>query len=417
MLAVVHGPQSVEPMRFAEAAEGVADLVWLVDLADPRLGEMAHLIGKLGTVLDTTGLGPGEVADRLAEHGPDGIMTLVDEQMVTTAQIAERLSLPFYDQRTALALADKHAQREALRVAGVSVPRFCVVPAGSTADDAGRIASLMTFPAVLKPLTGTASAGVQSVADAADLRRMLARGEAASGGLLLEERLEGARDCSAFGTGSVAGASGCVAVESVVAGGEICHLAVAGRFALEEPFRGTGSFVPSNLDRTALQPVLDVTEDAARALGMTRGWMNTDVKLTSVGTRVLEVNGRVGGNVPEMFELLDGPHLLAMAMLLALGVDPAVPGMFEFDRVAFYFSAQAPMTARRLVALEGLDRVAALPGVRHVVRRHNPGDELDWREGSAGYLFAVFGTAEDHDQLWSLRHAVDDLVSAVYEYS
>ena len=107
MLAVVHGPQSVEPMRIAEAAEGVADLVWLVDLADPRLGEMADLIGRLGSVLDTTGLGPGEVADRLAEHGPDGIMTLVDEQMVTTAQIAERLSLPFYDQRTALALADK----------------------------------------------------------------------------------------------------------------------------------------------------------------------------------------------------------------------------------------------------------------------------------------------------------------------
>ena len=275
----------------------------------------------------------------------------------------------------------------------------------------------MTFPAVLKPLTGTASAGVQSVADAADLGRLLARGESASGGLLLEERLEDARDRSAFATGSVADLSDCVAVESVVAGGEICHLAVAGRFALEEPFRGTGSFVPSNLDRAALQRVLDVTEDAAHALGMTRGWMNTDVKLTPVGPRVLEVNGRVGGNVPEMFELLDGPHLLSMAMLLALGVDPAVPGMFEFDRVAFYFSAQAPMAARRLVALEGLDRVAALPGVRHVVRRHNPGDELDWREGSAGYLFAVFGTAEDHERLWSLRHAVDDLVSAVYEYS
>lgn len=419
-LALVHGRNSVEPMKLAEAAEGVADLVWLVDLGDPRLGEQeSRLIPRLGSVVDVTGLDPDQMARRLSELGPDGIMTLVDEQMVTTAMIAERLSLPFYEPRTARALSNKLVQRERLNAAGIPVPRFCAIPAGARGSEADRLAEQVGFPAVVKPQVGTASIGVRSVTDAADLRQVLGAGAACSGPLLLEERLEDARSRRApdgAPGGDDGGVSDCVAVESVVAGGEFCHLSVAGRFRLEEPFRSTGSFVPSDIGPADLEQVTDVTEQAARALGVKRGWLNTDVKLTPSGPRVVEVNGRVGGNVPELFELLEGPHLLSMAMLLALGQDPPVRGMLEFERVAYYLWVQPPMGATRLVSVDGLEQVTALSGVTRVRRNRAPGDLLDWREGSNGHVLAVYGTTEDHACLRRVRRSIEDRISVTYDF-
>ena len=60
-----------------------------------------------------------------------------------------------------------------------------------------------------------------------------------------------------------------------------------------------------------------------RALGFTDGFANVDMKLTPDGPRVVEVNGRLGGNVHVLMELAGGPSILPLAFRVALGQDMA----------------------------------------------------------------------------------------------
>jgi len=61
-----------------------------------------------------------------------------------------------------------------------------------------------------------------------------------------------------------------VSVESLVAYGEISHLAVNGRFPLAKPFRETGTFIPADLPHAQQAVVLEVATAALRASGFRR---------------------------------------------------------------------------------------------------------------------------------------------------
>ena len=94
----------------------------------------------------------------------------------------------------------------------------------------------MQFPAVLKPRTASGSKYATLVADASDLVGQVATLPPQAGGetgMFVEQHLPGLaiRPNERF--------AGYVSVESLVAHGEISHLAVNGRFPLAEPFRET----------------------------------------------------------------------------------------------------------------------------------------------------------------------------------
>ncbi len=86
------------------------------------------------------------------------------------------------------------------------------------------------------------------------------------------------------------------------------HLAITGRFPLAPPFRETGFFIPASIAPGQQAELLDLAGETLRALGLEVGAAHTEIKLTSEGPRVIEVNGRIGGGVPDMLRLADGPR-------------------------------------------------------------------------------------------------------------
>ena len=110
-----------------------------------------------------------------------------------------------------------------------------------------------------------------------------------------------------------------VSVESVVAEGVISHLALTGRFPLAENFRETGFFIPAALNDDDQSAVLALATSAIEALGVTTGCLHTEIKFTPDGPRVIEVNGRVGGGVPEMLDRAAGVTLVEITLRVALG--------------------------------------------------------------------------------------------------
>jgi hypothetical protein len=57
-----------------------------------------------------------------------------------------------------------------------------------------------------------------------------------------------------------------------------------------------------------------------------------------------------------------------------------------YEHVAFWRILHAPRGSRRLIGIDGVDRLRELPGVEEVRLRVAPGDEVDWAAGYHGSL-------------------------------
>jgi biotin carboxylase len=376
---------------------------------------MPRLLERLGTVVDVTGVTPEVAAQRIALERPDGILALFDGLMEWTADVAQRLGLPFHAPATARALADKDAQRAALRAAGMPTPAARPIPVPGDAEGLGALARAAAFPAVVKPRRGESSRNTVKVGSADELQDALATiartSPADRADLELEDYLADRPEPLDPRFADY------VSVESVVRGGRAVHLGVTGRTPPAPPFRETGLFLPSALPADVRHAVLDVATQALRALGVEQGCAHTEIKLTPDGPRVIEVNGRPGGAIPAFVRLVGGWDLLPLTLRLALGeavdVEP-LPGA-EAGTVAYALMVQPPQDARRVAVLEGADAIRALPGVEHVILNRGVGATLDWRAGTNEFLVGVDGAVPDHEALLDLRARIDDLLEIAYE--
>jgi len=405
-LAYVYEPGSFATLALFEAARGLCDLVWVADTARPDVAEVATLLRRLGTLVDTQGLDMDQVAAAIAVHRPKGILALADDALRVTAELAAQLSLPFHSVESALALTDKHVQRQALADAGLATPKSWVVAADRPDDSVGVAVGAARFPVVLKPRVGEGSRDTRLASTPAELREAVAATlEGGARDLVVEEYIA---DAAAALAGD--GFAGYVSVESIVAEGRVSHLAVNGRTPVSAPFRETGFFIPAALGADLERAVLDLASAAAAALGVTIGCLHTEIKLSPAGPVVIEVNGRVGGGVPEMLAAATGTHLLTIAMRLALGEPVVCDGPMPTRCVAYLLYVQAPPALRVVTAVDGVDELRALDGVEEVILRRGPGARVDWREGNHGHVLSVFGTVADHA---ALRAQLERIASTV----
>jgi biotin carboxylase len=387
--------------------------VWLVDSADPEadLPSPQRLLQRFGPVVDVTNLSVREMADAIRPHHPDGIMAFTDGQMMKASRLAQELSLDFDPPDVVERMIDKQAQRAALREGGLPVPAWWVLPPGITRAGLDAIVEEATFPVVVKPLRGSASSFTYLAPGAAEFYSILSDPDNGIGeaSFIVEEFIPGTSreidsDVADF-----------VSVESIVSHGAISHLAVCGKFTLEPPFRGTGGFLPVDLPVTEIDDILDVTTRALRALGMTTGCSHTELKLSPDGARIVEVNGRIGGNIPTFIEGSAGVSLPQLAVDVALGRPFTQRGLLPTDHITFRVHGQPPMWADEFVDIAGLDLVRELPGVDEVTLRQSLNTPVDWRVGADRLIFLVTARASNHQEMLALRSRILSTIRTTFK--
>lgn len=398
-LALVYHPASFSIFQLVEAAQDLCSLAWVVDGSVDDSADAARVLGRFGTVVDVTGMDSREAATAVSRLAPSGIITFKDKRLRFTAELAEHLGLPFHSPEVARRLTDKFSQREALRDGGVAVPGFGTVPSQRDAEPWAAFTAGARFPAVLKPrLDSEASRDTVPVASLEELDRHLASTNGTE--LVLEEylgdRTGGVRACFAD----------YVSVESVVSAGQISHIAVTGRFPPAEPFRESGFFIEAELDQEDRRAALVTATAALTALGLQTGCCHTEIKFTPQGARVIEVNGRIGGGVPEMLADITDMRLLRVAMRIALGEEIRYEQPLAPERVGFLFYVHAPGWMRTVTAVEGLERLCEDPRITEGILNRGPGQPVDWREGNHGHVFSVRGSVADHDELEEMDRRV-----------
>jgi biotin carboxylase len=408
VVAVGYGPRCVPVMQLAGAAAGVCDLVWLVDGRLGEMKEMFDLLNRFGAVVDVGGLSVTEAATAVGVHRPEGLVSFLDAGMPLLADVSARLGLLFHSRETAVALTDKFRQREVLAGAGVEGPACFLVGAGPADVVVGAVAGELSWPAILKPRSAQGSRWTFLVSGPEEAVRLLEGLGPDRVEMVLEDYLAGDpnRDSAPF--------ADYVSVESLLAGGVVSHVAVTGRFPLAENFRETGFFIPAVVGDGELEGVLEVVSAAIEALGVTVGCLHTEVKFTPWGPRLIEVNGRVGGGVPEMLERAAGIPLLEWCLRVALGEVIRVDGPVACERVGYRFFLQPPAVSATVRSIDGVDAVSDHPGVDSVSVHRGPGAALDWRDGTRTHILAVVGSAADHEELLAVERLLQREISVTY---
>ncbi|MFJ8928006.1 acetyl-CoA carboxylase biotin carboxylase subunit family protein [Streptomyces sp. NPDC102364] len=406
-LAIIYdGKGSANLTDIISAVDGIAVPIFVLVDGDADK-QMANAMSRFAGVCDIDGLSDEGAIARLQDERPDGIITFSDYQLERTALFADQLQLPFHSIEVARKLTHKSIQRKLLNECGASSVRTQLV--SGKADAVSALAST-GLPAVLKPDVGTGSKstyrittldGLVSVCDSEFNEEVpLPSGR----DFVLESEMSS--------VGCVGGWGDFVSVESLVFDGVICHMAVTGKFPLAPPYRETGAFLPADLPDSEEKVVLNVATKALRSLGIRFGICHTEVKFTHAGPQVIEVNGRLGGSINALMRDSSGVSAVEMAARIALGDRSVVDSVsnIDFSAISFTYQHLPPVEAVRVTGLQGMAKLRAMPEIFRTYPGIRPGEEIDWRSGSLGYLYICYGAVDSYKEL---RSTLDDVCGIV----
>ena len=361
--------------------------------------ELPYLVGH--TVVDTLDADAMTEAVRAIPGPVAGILSYDEARIAATAVVAARFGLPTSPPEAVLRCRDKWLTRQALAAAGV--PQAVSVAVASR-DEAVAAAARIGYPVVLKPRNLAASFGVSRADDEAGV---LAAYERAQGVSLPEapERFEQDVLVEEFLDGPE------ISVDAVVVDGLVEPMVVAHKQTGYAPsFEETGHLVDA-ADPLLADPQLAAILTAAHAaVGYTTGTTHTELRRTAAGLKVIEINGRLGGDmIPLLGLLAGGPDPDVVAAAVACGQPPdTTRGTARVAGIRFYYPDE-DVTVGRLE----LDEALLPPQAYEAVLLTGPGEPVllpprgsAW-ESRLAHVIAVAGTADE------LRGALEDAAKAI----
>lgn len=238
------------------------------------------------------------------------VLTWNEMLLVNTAVLAQHLQVATDGPDILHGCRDKAASRELLDLHRVPSARSMKV---ANLLEAALAAEFIGYPVVVKPAGQAGSVGVIRVDRAEELPagfEFATEGASLWGGestaVLVEEYLDGEE----------------ISVECVTHRGVTTPVAVTRKqLAFAPYFEEVGHTVDAA--DPLLRRVGPVAQAAVAALGLTTGIQHVEMRLTSTGPRIIEVNGRIGGDlIGKLVLLATGIDLPRAAADLALGVQP-----------------------------------------------------------------------------------------------
>ncbi len=323
-----------------------------------------------------------------------GVVPADEGTAVIAALAAERLGLPHNPPRSARRAANKHAMRQALRIAGVPVPRFWLFDLEAGPE---RASGRVEYPCVLKPLLLSASRGVIRADDPAAFAGAWRRLDAILRAARAERRPRDERAGRRVLVESfVPGAE--VAVEGLLRGGALEVLAIFDKpDPLEGPFFEETLYVTPSRHAGELQEAISrATAAAARGLGLAEGPVHAELRLPPGGPGGGAVGARsIGGLCARTLRFGAGLSLEEIVVAHAMGLplsslsrQPGAAGVMML-----------PIPRRGILrGVSGIEEARAVAGVEDVVITVPEGREVvPLPEGDAylGFLFARGERPED----------------------
>jgi cysteine synthase A len=278
-----------------------------------------------------------------------GVTSTSEYYLDLCATLAAEHGLPGNPPEAVATCRDKARTRAALTAAGLPQPRWEAV---SNPDGVAEAVARVGLPCVVKPADGSGSTHVRLCDSLEAVDKQVAevlavthnaRGLPTAGVALIEEYLEGPE----------------FSVEMFSAGGRHHPIGVT-RKSLGAPpfFVETGHIFPAEVEVGGVPEALD-------AAGIRWGATHTEVRLTTRGPVVVEINARLaGGMIPELVRLSTGVDLLEQQLRASIGLPLLLtPTRQRFAGIRFLLAPKAGV----LAGVDGVAEARRVPGVDRVV--------------------------------------------------
>lgn len=339
-----------------------------VVLADADAPDWArpYLADHIAVDLADTEATAAAVKTYAAHQDLGGVMTYMEHHVVTTALLAQQLELPGTSPQSMEACRDKAATRRLLDVHGVPSARSVLA---DDADTAVAWAEEHGFPVMVKPRAQAGSAGVmradtpsevRAAFDRADRETVLGLDAYGPRGVLVEEFLDGPE----------------ISVETAVFGpGDSRVIAVTRKRVGPPPTAQEYGHCVDARDSLLGEPELArLITAAVDAVGVTCGALCIEVMLTARGPRIVELNGRIGGDLLHVLisEAL-GLDLARIAADIATGTPPQLRPTRDLSAAIQFLYPDRSGTVQRL-ALPG--HLTGQSWVERLVTTADPGDHV-----------------------------------------
>jgi D-alanine-D-alanine ligase-like ATP-grasp enzyme len=343
--------------------------LWLID-ERPASWQLPYLAGSsvVGlldpqrVVADRQGL--IEAALEVAkDHKVTGVLTYEELLVTVTAEVAEHLGVRGLSVEGAQNCRDKSRSRAALADAGIAQPQYALV---HDLDEAIEAAARIGYPVVAKPRGMGASVGVVQADNPDSLRAAFAVAERArragppvyEDGVLIEELVDGAE----------------ISIDGAVFGGQYRPFCLARKQLGAPPYFEEVGHLVDAADPLAVEPALQtLLAEAHRILGVQDGVTHTEVRLSSHGPVIIEVNARLGGDmIPYLGKLATGIDPGLLAAQIAAGAPPSLDAtLSQCAGIRFLYP---PQDCRVLDV--SVPDPAAVAGLREARAMVAPGTEL-----------------------------------------
>ncbi|MEK4304274.1 MULTISPECIES: ATP-grasp domain-containing protein [Oceanobacillus] len=227
------------------------------------------------------------IKDSIYDEKIDALIPATDYASHYTAEVAEWLDLPTVPSVAAYTARNKDSARIVYKKYNVPSARFAKV---SSLEEACESAQSIGYPVVLKPTNCASSQGVffinnkEAMVQAFHKLREFKKtymGFDVSRDYLVEEYLEGPE----------------FSVEFFLKDKEIIFSSVTEKETSDLPFFvETSHTVPASVHFNRQEELVEVGSKAVRAIGIDNGPSHVELKLTNSGPKIIEVNGRPGGD-------------------------------------------------------------------------------------------------------------------------
>lgn len=227
----------------------------------------------------------------------DGALTFWEESTLLVSAITDYFGLTGIAYEITKKVRNKYLFREFCAQNGLPTPRHTIL---KKEEDLEKITEKLTFPIVMKPIYGSASAfviKVNSEAEALETYRYIQNNitshtdsaEWLNFDVIAEEYIDGHE----------------VDIDIILQNGKIKFHSITDNYQTNEPFFvETGGATPSGLPEKEQESLVELSEVILEKLGIQNGLIHFEAKASSKGPVPIEVNLRMGGD--DVFLFVNG---------------------------------------------------------------------------------------------------------------
>ncbi|ADI26183.1 ATP-grasp domain-containing protein [Geobacillus sp. C56-T3] len=246
------------------------------------------------------------------QYDIQAVFTMNEYRIPLCARISEAIGLQKgLSLQAALNCRNKKLTRKILYDSKVDQVKFCLV---KSSDESLEVLKHFAFPVIVKPSNESGSRFVKKCNSESEVVQAINEiknkgtnsiGQPIDPEILIEEYLEGPE----------------FSVESVTINGETTIIAVTEKKVTPPPYSiEIGHTVPYTLSTEDYQRVYQLISKSLEVLGVQNAVTHIEVKKTSSGWHIVEVNARPGGDhIPKLVRIVTGYDLAELALHIALG--------------------------------------------------------------------------------------------------